>query len=176
MARQSCEVVGAYDFTQAMSLSLEDRMVLCVERVRQKHHDGGTWNLYDIPPVPDSGASDAELNALESVLGMPLPAEYRFFLERWRYLVIDDGCTIWGFDHDGVSVGSPWVSTDHRPEVEYLVIGDYFEFADGDQIMFDLTEPEQPLVAYLHEHGPLYEYFAPTFSLALWRMARPDGS
>ena len=30
--------------------------------------------------------------------------------------------------------------------------------------------PSPVVVAYLHEHGPLYEGFAPSFSLALWRM------
>jgi hypothetical protein len=40
----------------------------------------------------------------------------------------------------------------------------------GDQLMFDLSKPAQPVVAYLHEHGPRIELFAPSFSLALWRL------
>ncbi len=145
-------------------------MALCVERIRRQHHDEGTWDIFGVPPVPDGGATDAELAALEKELAVPLPAEYRAFLRRWRYLVIDDGYKVWGLDHDGVSIGRPWVSTEHRPGVEYLVVGDYWQFADGDQLMFDLSDAEQPLVAYLHEHGPLYETFAPSFSLALWRI------
>ena len=40
--------------------------------------------------------------------------------------------------------------------------------------MFDLGEAGGAVVAYLHERGPLYESFAPTFSLALWRMVHED--
>jgi hypothetical protein len=50
------------------------------------------------------------------------------------------------------------------------VFGHYWRYADGDQLLFDLDDPATPVVAYLHEHGPLYEQYAPSFSLALWRM------
>jgi hypothetical protein len=36
--------------------------------------------------------------------------------------------------------------------------------------MFDLDDPSTSVVAYLHEHGPLIENYAPSFSLALWRL------
>jgi hypothetical protein len=42
--------------------------------------------------------------------------------------------------------------------------------------MFDLTDPARPVVAYLHEHGPLFENYAPSFSLALWRLVHETAS
>jgi hypothetical protein len=36
--------------------------------------------------------------------------------------------------------------------------------------MFDLSEPGTPVIAYLHEHGPLFEIYALSFSFALWRL------
>ena len=102
---------------------------------------------------------------------MPLPDEYRQFLMISRYLKIDDGFEVGGLDHEGVYVTEvPWVSRKHRPGVDYLVFANYWRYADGDQLMFDLSEPSQPVVAYLHEHGPLFEAYAPSFSLALWRL------
>jgi hypothetical protein len=31
-----------------------------------------------------------------------------------------------------------------------------------------------PVVAYLHQHGPSFERYAPSFSLALWRMLNEE--
>jgi hypothetical protein len=88
-----------------------------------------------------------------------------------RYLLLGDGMNIGGLDHDGVHHAEHlWVSTEHAPDVKYLVFGAYWAHADGDQLMFDLSKPTQPIVAYLHEHGPRIEPFAPSFSLALWRL------
>lgn len=123
-----------------------------------------------IAPVPHAGASESELRELEAELGIVLPAEYRAFLRRWRYLRIDDGREIWGFDSGDDRLETPWVSDQHREDVNYLVFGNYWEHADGDQLLFDLSEPDGAVVVYLHEHGPLFESFAPSFSLALWRM------
>ena len=64
----------------------------------------------------------------------------------------------------------PWVSEQHRTGEKYLVFANYWRYADGDQLMFDLSGPSQPVVAYLHEHGPLFKFDAPSFSLALWRL------
>jgi hypothetical protein len=174
VAAQTNDVVPPFDFGEALRFHPEERMRRSVDRVRLRLSEDGLWDIFGVPPVPISGASEAELLRLESTLGMPLPAEYRAFLANWRYLILGDGLKVWGFDHEGVGVGSPWVSDHHRPGVRYLVFGDYWGFADGDQLMFDLSEPSQVVVAYLHEHGPVYEEFAPCFSLALWRMAHED--
>ena len=114
---------------------------------------------------------------MESVLGVPFPAEYRQFLSICRYVDLGPGAQIGtGVDRNGVYFGADsWVSDDHRPGVPYLVFADYWRFADGDQLMFDLSDDTHPVIAYLHEHGPLYEFYAPSFSLALWRLMHDDG-
>jgi hypothetical protein len=125
----------------------------------------------EAPCVPSTGASEDELQQMESELGIPLPSEYRQFLATCRYLKLEDGTEIGGFDYNGLFVvQSPWVSDQHRSGVQYLVFANYWRYADGDQLMFDLSDPTYPVVAYLHEHGPLYEAYAPSFSLALWRL------
>ena len=170
MADHTNQVVPPFDFPEALPLSPDERMRRCVDGVRERLIAEGIWDIFGLPPVPSSGASEDELRRLESSLGVPLPDEYRSFLSRWRYLVLDDGLRIWGLRHEGLSVGEPWLSDQHRAGVRYLVFGDYWGFADGDQLLFDLSDPRQVVVAYLHEHGPLYEEYAPSFSLALWRM------
>ena len=166
-------LVPPYDFRTALETPLERRMEICVEKVRTRLLSANLWNIIgfpELPPVPDGGASDTEIQQLALDAGVPLPYEYQCFLSRWRYLIIDDGLRIWGVKCRGVGIGSPWLSDRHRAGTSYLVFADYGGYADGDQLMFDLTDPTQPVIAYLHEHGPLYEVYAPSFSLALWRM------
>lgn len=164
-------VVPQFDFSLAQSLSVDDQITHSLQVARRLVAENGYQEFSEFPCVPEAGASDEELARLEFDLGTPLPGEYRSFLSRCRYLKIDDGCEIGGFDHDGVYVTEvPWVSDQHRPPVEYLVFANYWRFADGDQLMFDLTDTNHPVVAYLHEDGPLYELYAPSFSLALWRL------
>jgi hypothetical protein len=170
----SNEVIPPFDFAEALLHGPEERMRLCVDLVRERLFKSGIWDLFDVPPAPPTGASEDELLRVESDLGMPLPVEYRAFLANWRYLIIGDGLKVWGIEHNGVSIGWPWISDGHRAGVRYLVFGDYWGYADGDQLMFDLSGPVQIVVAYLHEHGPLYEDFAPSFSLAPWRMVHED--
>jgi hypothetical protein len=172
MATHTNEIVPYFDFTEALRLNPDQRMRLCVERVRDCLIGDGIWDIFGVPPVPESGATEEELQWLELKQGVSLPSEYRAFLKTHRYLIMDDGRKVWGFDHQGLSIGGPWVSDEHRARVRYLVFADYWNYADGDQLMFDLSESNQTVVAYLHEHGPLYEEFAPSFSLALWRMVR----
>ncbi|MEI6236289.1 MAG: SMI1/KNR4 family protein [Planctomycetota bacterium] len=170
MAVHSNDFVPPFSYPAALKYSAEERMLRCVDRVKRELRSKGLWDLHMVPPVPDSGASEEELRKMELELGVALPSEYRSFLQKWKYLIIDDGLHIWGFKHKGLSIGSPWVSDKHRRGVRYLVFGYYWGFADGDQLMYDLSDPKQSVVAYLHEHGPSYESFAPSFSLALWRM------
>jgi hypothetical protein len=170
MAQRNTRIVPAFDFTEAQRLSLTQRFERSIERAGQLLEANGYQGLSHFPCIP-SGASAAELEELESQVGMPLPQEYRQFLSHCRYLKLDDGLEVGGLDHEGVyPASSPWVSTEHRPGVEFLVFADYWRYADGDQLMFALSEPGQPVVAYLHSHGPLFEPYAPSFSLALWRL------
>ena len=163
-------VIPVYDFTAALDFSAHDRMRLCVEQVKASHIASGIDALMDIPPVPEMGASQLEIDQLTADLDLSLPAEYEAFLRQWRYLYITDGRTIFGLDHQGVTIGWPWISEQHHVTRRYLIFGDYWRYADGDQLMFDLSRANQPVVAYLHEDGPLFEDFAPSFSLALWRV------
>ncbi len=172
MSEHAKEVIEEFDFTDALRLPVDERIRVCISQVKQRLTDQDLLAIFDIPPVPSRGASDAELDDLRMQLGGSLPQEYERFLRQWRYLMLGDGYRVWGLDHDGVSIGWPWLSDQHRVGQRYLVFGDYWRYADGDQLMFDLDDPSMPVVAYLHEHGPLIEEYAPSFSLALWRMAR----
>lgn len=173
MATHTSEFVPPFDFSGALSLPLAERFEVCIERARELAAD--YQSISEFPCVP-AGATDPQIERFETeVIRAQLPDEYRQFLRRCRYLKLDDGLEIGGLDHDGLAVTEvPWVSTEHRPGVEYLVFANYWRYADGDQLMFDLTEPGRPVVAYLHEHGPLFEHYAPSFSLALWRLVHED--
>jgi hypothetical protein len=171
MAVHTNTIVPAFDFDAALSLTVPERFARCLETARSLVADNRYQALSDFPCVPALGATEAELAHLESRIETQLPPEYRQFLSRCRYLKLDDGCEIGGLDHNGIYVTErPWISDEHRPGVRYLVFANYWRFADGDQLMFDLSDPVSPVIAYLHEHGPLYEFYAPSFSLALWRL------
>jgi hypothetical protein len=147
-----------------------------VREVTDRHDRIGYAQLCDLPPIPAAGASEEELASLERELGVELPAEYRAFLRRWRYLDLGTGLVIWGLDHEGVYPGCPWVSESHPVPGSFLVFGDCWRFADGDQLMFPLDDASRPVVLYLHEERPpAVEPFAPSFSLALWRMVHEEG-
>ena len=171
MSKHTAKVVPPFDFTDAERLSLPDRLARSLERARLLLSANGYQGFSDFPCIP-TGASEAELATFESRLGgTPLPHEYREFLKLSRYVKIDDGIEIGGLAHEGVYVTErPWVSEKHRSGEKYLVFANYWRYADGDQLLFDLSEPGRPVVAYLHEHGPLFEDYAPSFSLALWRL------
>lgn len=159
-------------WSEALRYTAEERTRRCIERVCELHHTAGTWDVWaslGVPPVPDSGASEAELLALESKLCESLPNEYRAFLALCRYLIVGDGRCVWGFEHNGTSVGWPWVSDEHRRGTRHLVFADYWHCADGDQLLFEVGDPTGAVFVYEHE-GPRIEPFAPSFSLALWRM------
>ena len=122
------------------------------------------------PPISPIGATSTEIENLEQQLGIALPIEYSRFLRRWRYLDIYVGYSIWPPNSPAPNGDVPWLSGDHRPPYKYLVFGDYWNFADGDSLMFDINQPQSPVVLYLHDEQAI-EYFAPSFSLALWRIA-----
>jgi hypothetical protein len=163
-------IIEPFDFGDALRLPLDERMQMCVSQVEERLTDRDLLDIFGVPPIPAGGATGAELDKLRSAIGGFIPAEYASFLLNWRYLILHDGYRIWGLDHEGVSAGWPWLSDRHRIGHRYLVFGDYWRYADGDQLMFDLDVPSTPVVVYLHEHGPLFEEYAPSFSLALWRM------
>lgn len=171
MTDHTSHIVPPYDFTEALALPVHERFTYSLDSAKAIIAENGYQEFSDFPCVPSVGATRAELGQLESDLGIALPSEYKQFLARCRYLKIDDGLEIGGFDHEGLYVTeSPWVSGEHRAGTTYLVFANYWRFADGDQLMFDLSDNRHPVIAYLHEHGPLFELYAPSFSLALWRL------
>jgi hypothetical protein len=166
MASRTSKVLPRFDFSEAESLSVAERIERSLERARELLDASGYEEFPDSSCLPP-GATEAEIEAFEKELGVKLSDEYRQFLSVCRYLKLDDGVEIGGIGH---ATAAPWISEKHRPGVRYLVFADYWQYADGDQLMFDLSEPDQPVVAYLHSHGPLFEDYAPSFSLALWRL------
>ena len=164
-------VLPEYDFSAALALPLPDRLDACLKALLSRGLEEVTFG---VAPIPGEGATEAELREVERVNGEPLPPEYRSFLSLCRYLEIEDGLTIWGVGRaDGDAPPdtlAPWVSEDHGTATPCWVIGDYWRYADGDQLLLLPDEPGQPVVLYRYEHGPTLEPFAPSFSLALWRI------
>lgn len=168
-------LLSDYDFSDALALSVPDRLDACLKALLSRGMDEVTQG---VAPIPLEGATEAELREVERVNGEALPPEYRAFLSLCRYLEVDDGLTIWGVgraEGDGpADTFAPWVSEDHGTDAPCWVVGDYWRYADGDQLLLLPEEPGQPVVLYLHEQGPALEPFAPSFSLALWRMVHED--
>jgi hypothetical protein len=164
-------MLRAFDFGEAIALPFDERVRASMARAKAIVEANGYARLSSFPVVPDVGGTKEEIDTLERSLGAPLPTEYRAFLERHRYLVLDDGYNIGGLPHGELHVAEgPWLSTVHPiASGPALVIGFYWRYADGDQLLIPLGEPHAPVVAYLHEY-PTVEPFAPSFSLALWRL------
>lgn len=171
MASNTNKIITRYDFSEALALNLPQRFTRSIERARELLDINAYQKFVDFPCIPAEGASEEELVKVESELGLALPAEYREFLAMYRYLKIDDGHEIGGLAHQGIHVTeNPWISKKHRTGISYLVFANFWSFADGDQLMFDLSDATHPVIAYLHDYGPLFEAYAPSFSLALWRL------
>ncbi len=165
------KVLPSFDFRTAEALGLSDRFQICIERAKGIVQQESLEKILELPRIPSFGVTDSELQAFEALIGISLPFEYRQFLSVCRYISLGDGWEVGGFGIDGDSiVGTPWLSQEHRAGVEYLVFAEYWKYADGDQLLIDIHEPGQPVIAYLHEQGPLFELYAPSFSLALWRL------
>lgn len=162
-------ILPNYDFSEAQALSVPERLDACLKALPSRETEEVTWG---VAPVPSEGATEAELREVERGNGEALPPEYRAFLSLCRYLELGDGLTIWGVGH--ADNDSPWVSEDHGTDAPCWVIGDYWRYADGDQLLLLPEKPGQPVVLYLHEHGPALEPFAPSFSLALWRLVHEE--
>jgi hypothetical protein len=152
-----------YDFTAALALSPAARIERAAKALRRRDSH------------VSSGASSAEVAELERRVGRPLPKEYALLLRTHRCLVVDENVYIGGLDTSGKHApDAGWISDEHRDGRTHLVIGRYDLYADGDQILIDLDDSKQPVVVYLHEEGPRFEPFAPTVSLAVWRLVFED--
>ena len=122
-------ILPPYDFSEALSLLVPERLDACLKALLSRGLEEVTLG---VAPIPDEGATEAELREVERVNGEPLPPEYRAFLSLCRYLELDDGQTIWGVGHadgDGpADTFAPWVSEDHGTAAPCWVIGDYWRY------------------------------------------------
>jgi hypothetical protein len=123
MRSTSNRIIGDFDFTEALKLTPLDRLRSAVSLAQRRLADQGALGYFMIPPIPDRGVTDAELRALQLSVRVDLPEEYAQFLRCWRYLIVNDGLQIWGLDHEGVSIGWPWLSDQHLAGHRYLVFG-----------------------------------------------------
>ncbi len=164
------KILPDFDFSAMTGLERNEIISRCLSRFRA--HVQQIQEHFPEPMLPEPGGSELEIDELETTVGVPLPEVYREFLRRVRYVVLDDVVSIAGLEYNGVSIGEDlWVSDEHHTQQEVLVFGAYWRYADGDQLVIPLGIDDPPVVAYLHEHGPLFEYFAPSFLGALWRLA-----
>jgi hypothetical protein len=171
MATLPLPLLPPFDFSTASRLSVDARVQQCIATIQQLHAESDYLDLCELPPLPMSGASPEELSALEYALALTLPDDYRYLLSICRYVEIAPGACIYGLSYNGIYLsGPPYVLDDLAIPGTFLAIGDYWRFADGDQLLLALDDPDQPVVTYFHEDGPRIEYFAPSVSLALWRL------
>ncbi len=145
-----------------MRLSVQDRFLRAVERVRYYDAQTRMSDLGDLPSIPDSGCPEEELDRLEKTLGIALPREYRKFLGHWTHLTIYDGFAVWGPRHHELWVEDNFFQPDHR----FLVCGDCWLDANGDQLLLDLDTPGEPVAVWCHDRREVRPV-APSFSLAL---------
>lgn len=168
-ASDAARLLPPFDFAAPLRMSAEQRIETSLRVVQALVEADGDF-ADERTPIVAQGATSRELEALEARLGVGLPGEYRRFLARCGRLDLDDGFRVFGVAQDaGDGSHEPWVSDTHREGFRYLVVADYFRLADGDQLLIDLRDPNHAVVAYLHEEGPLFEPYAPSFSLAPWR-------
>ncbi|EAQ82333.1 hypothetical protein DSM3645_01425 [Blastopirellula marina DSM 3645] len=152
-------------------MSCEDRFTSVLDTARLLVSRNGYQGFSDFSCVSATGATADELVALEGELGISLPTEYRQFLKIARYVKIDDGCEIGGLDANGVYVTERlWVSDQHKRGHKHIVFANYWMYADGDQLLIDAADLNGPVYVYLHEYAGLIETYAPSFSLAAWRL------
>jgi hypothetical protein len=126
-------------------------------------------------PIPTDGCSREEVDDLEAELGHKLPSSYREFLLTHRYLALSDGVSVLGIHKEGeVGYGGPWLSSEHEPGKQWLVVGKYWRYADGDDLLMEVATGR--IYAYLHEYEGKIEPFADSIQKAVYRMVNevPD--
>lgn len=80
MATHTNTIVERFDFSEAMALTVPQRMTRSIEKARERVAQSGYQRFSDFPCVPSVGATETELAQLEADLGRSLPSEYRAFL------------------------------------------------------------------------------------------------
>lgn len=146
---------------------LEDLAEAFPTFVKKVHGNSSAFVEHVIP-----GISDKEIANVETELGVPLPTSYKVFLRAVRGLWLFGGAVQFGaahpFIHDFPALtdltpaqrrivkakGGGWPPPSHG----MLCFAEYFLEADGDQVLFDvsngLVDDEYPVVYYSHESRP----------------------
>lgn len=114
-------------------------------------------------PLLRPGLSENEIADLERLQETAFASELREFLQHWNRFEGITGFSLYGQDS--------WVEDELAEKGSFLMVGDYWRYACGDQVVMPLNGETDKVFLYLHEHGPKLEEFALSFSLALWRMA-----
>jgi hypothetical protein len=147
-------ILPPFDFTVPLSLSVDERFDRAIELLRHLHEAlEQQVPGFSSTEIPTSGLAAEELAKLENEQDVHFPNEHRAFLRRWRYLKVSEGHDIHGIQmHNGVyQQERPWVSSDHAPGRQHLVVGYWNQYADGDELLMDLEDEEQRVYLYLRE-------------------------
>ncbi len=163
-------ILPPYDFSEALLLPVMERFAQSIAILQERARAEAAIYGESLAPL-QPGFSEDEIADLERKQGAPFAAEVREFLQHWKRVQGEGGFGFYGPDS--------WV-TDERftggkyPNSFYLVVGDYWRYADGDLLIMPLSGETDKVLLYLHEDGSKIEDLAPSFSLALWRMAHED--
>ena len=172
MASGGLPSIGEYDFSFARQLALGERFQRVVARFQEEYEAKEPRADPPFLPIPATGFEPKELLQFELNVDHLLPHEYRQFLRSWRYLAPGPGLTIWGQTASGEPVGErPYIFTDHRSEREYLVFAEYWHFGEGDHLMMETGQDQNQVYLSPHSRPEERIFYAPTFSLALCRLA-----
>lgn len=121
----------------------------------------------------EPGASDSDLAELESTLGLQLPENYKSLLRCSRQFWLFGGSIQFGSQHPFIHDFQPFDELtpqqqeviQHRsggvwppPSHGMLCFAEFFMEADGDQVLFDVSQGmvggEYPVMYYAHESRP----------------------
>ncbi len=155
-------VLPPYDFSEALALPVVERFERVLAVLQGQEKQKAALLGEDSNPF-SPGFAENEIAELERSQETSFAPEVKEFLRHWKF-VGEAGC----FDFHGAD---SWVENDLAARGAYLIIGNNWRYADGDQLVMPLSGETDKVFLYLHEHGPKIEEFAPSFSLALWRMA-----
>ena len=158
-------VLPPYDFSAASAMPVMERFERSVV-ILQGHEKQKADILGETSTSFGPGFMEDEIAELERSQEALFAPEVREFLRHWKFAG-EAGC----FDLHGAD---SWVENDLAARGSCLIIGNNWRYADGDQLVMPLSGETDKVFLYLHEHGPKIEEFAPSFSLALWRMAHED--
>lgn len=161
-------VLPPYDFSEVQSLTPLERLEQSV-KILQGSAQVEAKVRGEVPAPFQPGFSETKIADLEKVQTAVFAPDVKEFLRHWRRIEGIEGLSFYGPDC--------WLadeSTRGFGDKSYLVIGDYWRYADGDLLIMPTSGETDKVFLFLHEDGPKIEELAPSFSLALWRTAHED--